>query len=239
MIAMATREASVDGASAKSPPGVASVKPAKGWCVSGHFVLYLSFYNTFPNQLWHCKTIETVCILRATAVQSSPSSLSFRDLLMKEEQRDKSSATAAMAAGSPASTVGMATCAKRVTFKCAEPVNAGKPAGWERQHYVQLYTQNLADKLPMINHHLISSACGHSTESSCLPLESLGFLQVAVLHFHMNLVEFCITRPQVASFSDIGRLSSVTLLWHKIQKFKEFLLRPRLWLWTTLWFNWQ
>ncbi|KAB5586398.1 hypothetical protein PHYPO_G00001130 [Pangasianodon hypophthalmus] len=96
MIAMATREASVDGASAKSPPGVTSVKPAKGW---------------------------------ATAVQTSPSSLSFRDLLMEEEQRDKSSATAAMAAGSPASTVGTATCAKRVTFKCAQPGNAGKPAG--------------------------------------------------------------------------------------------------------------
>ncbi|KAG7336221.1 hypothetical protein KOW79_000914 [Hemibagrus wyckioides] len=96
MIAMATREASVDGMSAKSPPGVVPVKPAKSW---------------------------------ATAVQSSPSSLSFRDLLMEEEQRDKSSATAAMAPGSPASTVGTATCAKRVTFKCAEPGNAGKPAG--------------------------------------------------------------------------------------------------------------
>ncbi|XP_060778288.1 inhibitor of Bruton tyrosine kinase isoform X2 [Neoarius graeffei] len=96
MMAMATREASIDGVSAKSPPGVASVKPAKGW---------------------------------ATAAQSSPSSLSFRDLLIEEAQRDKSSATAAMAAGRSASTVGMATCAKRVTFKCAEPGNAGKPAG--------------------------------------------------------------------------------------------------------------
>lgn len=67
-----------------------------------------------------------LCILRATAVQSCPSSLSFRDLLTEEEQRDK---TAAMAAGSPASTTGTATCAKRVTFKCAEPGNAGKPAG--------------------------------------------------------------------------------------------------------------
>ncbi|KAI5106425.1 inhibitor of Bruton tyrosine kinase, partial [Silurus meridionalis] len=93
MMAMATREASVDGPSAKSPPGVTLFKPAKGW---------------------------------ASAVQSPPSSLSFRDLLMEEEQRDKSSPTAAMAAGSPASPVGMATCAKRVTFKCAEP---GKPAG--------------------------------------------------------------------------------------------------------------
>ncbi|KAK3551005.1 hypothetical protein QTP70_011527 [Hemibagrus guttatus] len=96
MIALATREASVDGVSAKSPPVVVPVKPSKGW---------------------------------ATAVQSPPSSLSFRDLLMEEEQRDKSSATAAMAAGSPASTVCIATSAKRVTFKCAEPGNAGKPAG--------------------------------------------------------------------------------------------------------------
>ncbi|XP_053489601.1 inhibitor of Bruton tyrosine kinase [Ictalurus furcatus] len=96
MIAMANREANFDGPSAKSPPGVTSVKLAKGW---------------------------------ATAVQSCPSSLSFRDLLTEEEQRDKSSATAAMAAGSPASTTGTATCAKRVTFKCAEPSNAGKPAG--------------------------------------------------------------------------------------------------------------
>lgn len=96
MIAMATREASVDGASAKSPPGVVSVKPAKGW---------------------------------ATAVQSSPSSMSFRDLLTEEEQRNKSSITAAIAAGSPSSTVCTATCAKKVTFKCAEPGNAGKLAG--------------------------------------------------------------------------------------------------------------
>lgn len=62
-------------------------------------------------------------------MQSPPSSLSFRDLLMKEAQRDKSSATAAMTAGSPGSTAGMANCAKRVTFKCAEPGNAGRPAG--------------------------------------------------------------------------------------------------------------
>ncbi|XP_047666724.1 inhibitor of Bruton tyrosine kinase isoform X5 [Tachysurus fulvidraco] len=103
MIAMATREASVDGVSAKSPPGIVSVKPAKSWL--------------YP------------CIPRATAVQSPPSSLSFRDLLMEAEQHDKSSATAAMAAGSPVSAVGKATCAKRVTFKCAEPGNAGKHAG--------------------------------------------------------------------------------------------------------------
>lgn len=62
-------------------------------------------------------------------MQSSPSSLSFRDLLIEEEQRDKSSANAAMASGSPAITVGIATCAKRVTFKCSEPGNAGRPAG--------------------------------------------------------------------------------------------------------------
>lgn len=51
MIAMATREASVDGVSAKSPPGVVPVKPAKSWCVSDHSVLHLSFYITFHNQL--------------------------------------------------------------------------------------------------------------------------------------------------------------------------------------------
>ncbi|TTA40553.1 Inhibitor of Bruton tyrosine kinase [Bagarius yarrelli] len=96
MIAMATREASVDGVSAKSPPGVVSVKPAKGW---------------------------------AAAVQASPSSLSFRDLLTEEEQRNKSSTTAAAAAESPSSSVGTATCAKKVTFKCVESSNAGKPAG--------------------------------------------------------------------------------------------------------------
>ncbi|XP_053350018.1 inhibitor of Bruton tyrosine kinase [Clarias gariepinus] len=96
MMAMATRESSVDGSSAKSPPGVALVKPAKGW---------------------------------ATAVQSPPSSLSFRDLLMEEEQRDKSSATLAVGTGSPASTFGTATCAKKVTFKSADPGSAGKPAG--------------------------------------------------------------------------------------------------------------
>lgn len=47
MIAMANREANFDGPSAKSPPGVTSVKLAKGWCVSGHFVLYFSFYKNF------------------------------------------------------------------------------------------------------------------------------------------------------------------------------------------------
>lgn len=46
---------------------------------------------------------------------------------MEEEQRNKSSPFA-MTAGSPASTVGTATCGKRVTFKCSEPGNAGKPA---------------------------------------------------------------------------------------------------------------
>lgn len=67
---------------------------------------------------------------------------------MEEEQRDKSSATATMTAGSPTSTGGAAACAKRVTFKCAEPVNAGKPAGWERQYFIQIYTQVLAEKHP-------------------------------------------------------------------------------------------
>lgn len=56
-MAMATREANVDGSSTRSPPGVASVRPAKGWCVSGHIVLYLSLYNSFPKQLRHSKTM--------------------------------------------------------------------------------------------------------------------------------------------------------------------------------------
>ncbi|XP_062847377.1 inhibitor of Bruton tyrosine kinase isoform X2 [Trichomycterus rosablanca] len=93
MMTMATKESSVDGALAKSPPSVAPVKPIKGW---------------------------------ASAVQSPPSSLSFRDLLMEEEKRDKSSTAAVMGAGSPA---GTAACARRVTFQCAETGSPGKPAG--------------------------------------------------------------------------------------------------------------
>ncbi|KAI4904062.1 hypothetical protein NFI96_033883 [Prochilodus magdalenae] len=96
MMAMATKEGSGEGASAKSQPVAIPVKPVKTW---------------------------------ATAVQSPPSSLSFRDVLMEEEQRSKPSATVVMAAGSPAGQGSSVICAKRVTFKCAEPNNADKPAG--------------------------------------------------------------------------------------------------------------
>ncbi|KAL6488863.1 hypothetical protein MHYP_G00026040 [Metynnis hypsauchen] len=96
MMAMATREGSGEGVSAKSPTVAIPVKPVKTW---------------------------------ATAAQSPPSSLSFRDLLMEEEQRSKPSAAAIMAAGSPAGPGASTICAKRVTFKCSESNNADKPAG--------------------------------------------------------------------------------------------------------------
>ncbi|XP_072535963.1 inhibitor of Bruton tyrosine kinase [Salminus brasiliensis] len=96
MMAMATREGSVDGASAKSVPVAVPTKPAKAW---------------------------------VTAVQSPPSSLSFRDVLIEEEQRSKPCAAAAVVAGSPTGPGGSAVSAKRVTFKCADPNNADKPAG--------------------------------------------------------------------------------------------------------------
>ncbi|KAG9276324.1 inhibitor of Bruton tyrosine kinase [Astyanax mexicanus] len=97
MMAMATREGSVEGACAKSAPVAVPVKPAKAW---------------------------------VTAVQSPPSSLSFRDVLIEEEQRSKPSASAAaVVAGSPTGPGGSAVSAKRVTFKCADSDNADKPAG--------------------------------------------------------------------------------------------------------------
>lgn len=99
MLAMATREGSVEGASTKSAPLAVPVKPAKAW---------------------------------VTTVQSPPSSLSFRDVLIEEEQRSKPSAAAAVVAvvaGSPTGPGGSAVSAKRVTFKCADPNNADKPAG--------------------------------------------------------------------------------------------------------------
>lgn len=91
MMAMATRENSIDGGAAKSPPVVTVVKPMKGW---------------------------------GSVVQNSPSSNSFRDLLIEEEQQGK--LTAVTAAGSPAGFSGATSCAKRVTFKCDE---SGKPTG--------------------------------------------------------------------------------------------------------------
>lgn len=59
----------------------------------------------------------------STAVQSPPSSCSFRDLLVEEERRGKPSPVSPETARSPA------TCAKRVSFKCAESSDPEKPAG--------------------------------------------------------------------------------------------------------------
>ncbi|XP_059423219.1 inhibitor of Bruton tyrosine kinase [Carassius carassius] len=59
----------------------------------------------------------------STAVQSPPSSCSFRDLLVEEERRGKPSPVSPVTARSPA------TCAKRVSFKCAESSDPEKPAG--------------------------------------------------------------------------------------------------------------
>uniref|UniRef100_A0A4W4HHR7 BTB domain-containing protein n=1 Tax=Electrophorus electricus TaxID=8005 RepID=A0A4W4HHR7_ELEEL len=87
MMAMASREGSMEGVAGKSPPDAV---PAK-----------------------------------ATAVLSSPS-LSFRDVLVEEEQRGKPSTASPPAAGGLPGT--LATCAKRVTFKCSEPSNTDRPA---------------------------------------------------------------------------------------------------------------
>uniref|UniRef100_A0A4W4HIW7 BTB domain-containing protein n=1 Tax=Electrophorus electricus TaxID=8005 RepID=A0A4W4HIW7_ELEEL len=93
MMAMASREGSMEGVAGKSPPDAVPAKPAtKTW---------------------------------ATAVLSSPS-LSFRDVLVEEEQRGKPSTASPPAAGGLPGT--LATCAKRVTFKCSEPSNTDRPA---------------------------------------------------------------------------------------------------------------
>lgn len=64
----------------------------------------------------------------STAVQSPPSSRSFRDLLVEEELRGKPSPVSPVKARSPVATAGPPMCAKRVTFKCAENSDPDKPA---------------------------------------------------------------------------------------------------------------
>ncbi|XP_076827712.1 inhibitor of Bruton tyrosine kinase [Brachyhypopomus gauderio] len=95
MMAMASREGSVEGVAGRSPPDAVPAKSARAW---------------------------------ATAVQSSPPSLSFRDVLAEEEQRRKPLSPAAPAPGGPPSPNTPSTCAKRVTFKPAEPSSADRPA---------------------------------------------------------------------------------------------------------------
>ncbi|XP_050987197.1 inhibitor of Bruton tyrosine kinase isoform X1 [Labeo rohita] len=65
----------------------------------------------------------------STAVQSPPSSCSFRDLLVEEERRGKPSPVSPVTARSPAAAAGQPICAKRVTFKCGESSDPEKPAG--------------------------------------------------------------------------------------------------------------
>uniref|UniRef100_A0A672S8Z2 Inhibitor of Bruton tyrosine kinase n=1 Tax=Sinocyclocheilus grahami TaxID=75366 RepID=A0A672S8Z2_SINGR len=78
-----------------------------------------------PPSLTPVKPVKTW----STAVQSPPSSSSFRDLLVEEEQRGKPSPVSPVTARSPAAAAGPPICAKRVTFKCAESSDPEKPAG--------------------------------------------------------------------------------------------------------------
>ncbi|XP_016389972.1 inhibitor of Bruton tyrosine kinase-like [Sinocyclocheilus rhinocerous] len=78
-----------------------------------------------PPSLTPVKPVKTW----STAVQSPPSSSSFRDLLVEEEQRGKPSPVSPVTARSPAAAAGPPICAKRVTFKCAESSDLEKPAG--------------------------------------------------------------------------------------------------------------
>ncbi|XP_016342555.1 inhibitor of Bruton tyrosine kinase-like [Sinocyclocheilus anshuiensis] len=75
-----------------------------------------------PPSLTPIKPVKTW----STAVQSPPSSCSFRDLLVEEERREKPSPVSPVTARSPA---GPPLCAKRVTFQCAESSDPEKPAG--------------------------------------------------------------------------------------------------------------
>uniref|UniRef100_A0A9J8CFJ5 Inhibitor of Bruton tyrosine kinase n=1 Tax=Cyprinus carpio carpio TaxID=630221 RepID=A0A9J8CFJ5_CYPCA len=78
-----------------------------------------------PPSLTPVKPVKTW----STAVQSPPSSCSFRDLLVEEERCGNPSPVSPVAAGSPAAAAGPLICAKRVTFKCAESSDPEKPAG--------------------------------------------------------------------------------------------------------------
>uniref|UniRef100_A0A673KBN7 Inhibitor of Bruton tyrosine kinase-like n=1 Tax=Sinocyclocheilus rhinocerous TaxID=307959 RepID=A0A673KBN7_9TELE len=75
-----------------------------------------------PPSLTPIKPVKTW----STAVQSPPSSCSFRDLLVEEERREKPSPVSPVTARSPAVPP---MCAKRVTFQCAESSDPEKPAG--------------------------------------------------------------------------------------------------------------
>uniref|UniRef100_A0A673KGE0 Inhibitor of Bruton tyrosine kinase-like n=1 Tax=Sinocyclocheilus rhinocerous TaxID=307959 RepID=A0A673KGE0_9TELE len=77
-----------------------------------------------PPSLTPIKPVKTW----STAVQSPPSSCSFRDLLVEEERREKPSPVSPVTARSPAVPP---MCAKRVTFQCAESSDPEKPAGIE------------------------------------------------------------------------------------------------------------
>ncbi|XP_051722046.1 inhibitor of Bruton tyrosine kinase [Ctenopharyngodon idella] len=81
--------------------------------------------NHLPPSVTPVKPVKTW----STAVQSPPSSCSFRDLLVEEERRGKPSPVSPVKARSPVATAGPPICAKRVTFKCAENSDPVKPAG--------------------------------------------------------------------------------------------------------------
>ncbi|XP_073702952.1 inhibitor of Bruton tyrosine kinase isoform X2 [Garra rufa] len=78
-----------------------------------------------PPSLTPVKPVKTW----STAVQSPPSSCSFRDLLVEEERRGKPSPVSPVMARSPGAAAGLPICAKRVTFKCGESSDPEKPAG--------------------------------------------------------------------------------------------------------------
>lgn len=73
--------------------------------------------------------VKPVKAWSTAAVQSPPSSCSFRDLLVEEERLGKPSPVSPVTPRSPVAAAGAAICAKRVTFKCAESSDTEKPAG--------------------------------------------------------------------------------------------------------------
>lgn len=89
-----------------------------------------------------CRTCSSssmsfVSICRATAVQSPPSSCSFRALLEEEEENSLirvGQTGAQRGQGAQASPVAAAPAARRVTFKCAESSEPERPTGWVSIH---------------------------------------------------------------------------------------------------------
>lgn len=102
MLALASKETSVESTASKPAPAVTPSKTSgKAW---------------------------------ATAVQSPPSSCSFRALLEEEENRliragQTGTPRGHVAVGSPVTAAPPATAARRVTFKCAESSEPEKPTG--------------------------------------------------------------------------------------------------------------